>query len=177
VPVAREVADALHAPLDVFFVRRLPAPGHQGYVMGAIASGGVHVRSPNVVRLLGLPEDDVEAAVHAAQRELEGCERRVRDGRPAAEMSRRSVVLVDDGLADSTTLLAAVRALRARGPARVVVALPAATRELVAALRHEADDVVCARPPGSHPGPWYADAPPVSEDEVRELLAQAEAVH
>jgi len=173
--VAHEVAAALHAPLDVFLVRRLAVPGHEDYAMGALASGGVRLRNDTAVRLLGVAEADVEAAVQAALRELERCERRLRQDRPPIDVHRRSVLLVDDGLTDVATLLAAVKALRALAAGRIVVALPVGDPAARADLLHEADDVICARPPGAFT-PGYEDAAPVVEEQARELLARA-ALH
>jgi predicted phosphoribosyltransferase len=176
VPVGYEVARALHAPLDVFVVRKLGVPGHEEYAMGAVATGGVRVLNDKIVRLLGIPDEAVEAVARAEQQELDRCERLYRDGRPPIDVRRRTVMLVDDGLATGATMLAAVKALQSEGAARIVVAVPTAARETCEDMRRDADDVVCAiTPEPFHAvGLWYQDFPQTSDAEVRELLAQAQ---
>ena len=176
VPVAYEVAKALHAPLDVFVVRKLGVPGHEEYAMGAIASGGVRVLNDEVVRRLGIPDAAVDAVTRYEQGELERRERLYRAGRPLPDLRGRTVIVVDDGLATGSTMLAAVRALRAQQPARIVVAVPTAAAETCAQLRSEADEVVCATTPEPFRavGTWYDDFSQTSDEEVRELLARAE---
>ena len=124
VPVAYEVARALHAPLDVFLVRKLGLPGREELAMGAIASGGVRVLNEDVVRALRIPQDVIESVVVAEQEELERRERIYRGDRPPPDVRGRTVILVDDGLATGSTMRAAVAALRRQGPARIVVAVP-----------------------------------------------------
>ncbi|MDB5307246.1 MAG: putative phosphoribosyl transferase [Gemmataceae bacterium] len=124
VPVAFEVARALHAPLDVFLVRKLGLPGHEEFAMGAIATGGVRVPNEDVVRALRVPDNVIEAVTAGEQRELERRERLYRGDRPPPDVCGRTVILVDDGLATGSTMRAAVRALRRQGAARIVVAVP-----------------------------------------------------
>jgi len=176
VPVAYEVADVLHAPLDVLVVRKLGVPGHEEYAMGALASGGVRVLNDEVVQRLGISDAAVDAVTRHEQRELERRERLYRGGRPLPDMRGRTVILVDDGLATGSTMLAAVRALRAQQPARIVVAVPTAAAETCVQLRSEADEVVCATTPEPFGavGMWYDDFSQTSDEEVRELLARAE---
>jgi predicted phosphoribosyltransferase len=175
VPVGFEVARALHAPLDVFVVRKLGVPGHEELAMGAIATGGVRVLAEDVIGSLGLSERDVAAVAAQEQVELEGRERAFRDGRPAPEVRGRTVILVDDGLATGSTMRAALLALRAQGPARLVVAVPVGAPETCEMLQRAADDVVCAATPEPFMavGVWYADFTQTSDAEVRELLREA----
>jgi predicted phosphoribosyltransferase len=174
-PVAYEVARALGTPLDVFLVRKLGVPGREELAMGAIASGGVRVLNDEVVRALRIPEQIIDAVAAEEQAELERRERAYRDGRPAPDARGRTVILVDDGLATGSSMRAAVEALRLRGPVRVVVAVPVGAPETCAALGEIADEVVCAHEPEHFAavGLWYADFSQTSDDEVRELLAQA----
>jgi predicted phosphoribosyltransferase len=175
VPVAFEVAQALHAPLDVFIVRKLGVPGHEEYAMGALASGGVLVLNENVVRMLDIPEAAVESVVRSEQRELDRREQLYRAGMPPLDVRGRTVLLVDDGLATGSTMLAAVKALRRQQPARIAAAVPTAAAETCEALRSEADEVICASTPEPFRavGLWYEDFSQTSDDEVRELLARA----
>jgi putative phosphoribosyl transferase len=169
VPVAYEVARALHAPLDVFIVRKLGFPGHEEYAMGAIASGGARVLNDASLRV---ERKDIDAAVAREQRELERRELLYRGGRPAPRLAGRTVLLVDDGLATGASMRVAIMAVKQLSPARVVVAVPVAAPETCAALRAEVDEVVCARTPEPFQavGRWYDDFRQTSDEEVRELL-------
>jgi predicted phosphoribosyltransferase len=175
VPVAFEVARALRVPLDVFLVRKLGAPGHEELAMGAIASGGVRVLNPDIVRGLRVDSAQLEAVAAREQRELERRERAYRDGRAEPPLHDRIAIVIDDGLATGATMRAAVKALRSRGPARVVVAVPVGAEDTCTTLRREADEVVCLRTP--YPfggvGMWYDDFSQTEDDEVQQLLAAA----
>src|SRR5262249_20201779 len=131
VPVAFEVARALHAPLDVFLVRKLGLPGHEELAMGAIATGGVRVLN-EVAEALQIPEEVIEAVTAREEKELQRRERMFRGDRPRPDVRGRVVILVDDGLATGSTMRAAVAALRRQGPARVVVAVPVGAAETCA---------------------------------------------
>ncbi len=173
VPVAREVAEALGAPLDVLIVRKLGVPGHEELAMGAIAMGGVRVTNRDVVDALEL-SDEVLAAAEADEREeLERREELYRAGLAPLDVDGRVVIVVDDGLATGSTMRAAVQALRALGAARVTVAVPVGASQSCEGLAAEADDVVCLHPARrlQSVGAWYADFSQTSDDEVREALA------
>jgi putative phosphoribosyl transferase len=172
VPVAYEVARALGAPLDVFVVRKLGVPGHEELAMGAVATGGVRVLNADVVGGLRIPDDVLAAAVLRESEELERRERLYRDGRPAPDVHGRTAILVDDGLATGASMSAAIAALRALGPARIVVAVPVGAEETCDRLRTEADDVVCFETPSPFfaVGYWYLDFSQTTDDEVRALL-------
>jgi predicted phosphoribosyltransferase len=178
VPVAYEVARALNAPLDVFVVRKLGVPGHRELAMGAIASGGVRVLNDEVVAMLSIPASAIEETAREERAELERRERAYRDGRSAAEVRGRVVLLIDDGLATGSTMKAAVQAVRARAPARIVVAVPVGAPQTCAELAAVADEVVCARQPERFAavGQWYADFEQTSDAEVRALLRERAAV-
>jgi predicted phosphoribosyltransferase len=176
VPVAYEVARALDAPLDVFLVRKLGVPGHQELAMGAIASGGVKVLNHALIRELRIPQAAIDAAVAREMRELERREREYRDNRPPPDVEGRTVILVDDGLATGSTMLAAVSALKRAGAARIVVAVPVASRRACAEFEDHVDAVICAETPDDFEavGQWYYDFSQTTDDEVRDLLARAE---
>jgi predicted phosphoribosyltransferase len=175
VPVAYEVAQALHAPLDVFLVRKLGLPGQEELAMGAIASGGTRVLNEEVVSKLNVPEEVIDMVAAEEQQELSRRERDYRDGRTPPNVRGRTIILVDDGLATGSTMRAAVAALRQQGPARIVVAVPVGALETCGDLQHEADAVVCAQTP--HPfyavGAWYDNFSQTTDEEVRDLLARA----
>src|SRR5918999_1136942 len=175
VPVAFEFAKALHAPLDVFVVRKLGVPGHEEYAMGAIATGGVRVLDERVVRAAGVTRAQLDAVTAAEQRELARRESQYRGDRPPPDVTGRTVILVDDGLATGSTMRAAVEALREEGAARVIVAVPIAPPETCDAFRDIVDDIVCARTPEPFyaVGLWYQDFSQTSDEEVRQLLEQA----
>src|SRR5438874_405365 len=140
VPVGYEVAEALNAPLDVFLVRKLGVPGHEELAMGAIATGGVVVLNRDVVEGLRIPERVLRDVAAEEARELARRERAYRDGRPAPDVSGRTVILVDDGLATGSTMRAAAEAVRKQGPARVVVAVPVASAQTCEELRAYVDE-------------------------------------
>jgi putative phosphoribosyl transferase len=176
VPVGFEVAEALGAPLDVFLVRKLGVPGHEELAMGAIASGGVRVLNESVVQGLRIPPRWIDEVAAVEQAELERRERAYRGDRALPDMRGKTGILVDDGLATGATMRAAAVALRRLGPAKVVVAVPAAASETCEEFRREVDEIVCARTPEPFyaVGVWYRDFSPTSDQEVRELLAQAQ---
>jgi putative phosphoribosyl transferase len=172
VPVAYEVAKALGAPLDVFIVRKLGVPGHEEYAMGAVASGGVRVLNEDVVRGLGLSDAAIARVVARELAELHRREQLYRGDRPEPDLKGRTVILVDDGLATGSTMKAAVKALAARAPARIVVAVPIAAADTCEALAREVDEVVCAvTPEPFHAvGLWYDDFRQTTDAEVHDLL-------
>jgi putative phosphoribosyl transferase len=176
VPVAAEVARALGAPLDVFMVRKLGVPGHEELAMGAIASGGVRVLNPQVIDALHIPGKTIEMAVQREQRELARRELAFRGDRPAPALRGRTAILVDDGLATGATMRAAVAALRALEPARIVVAVPVGAEEACEHFREVADEVVCALMPRplDAVGLWYEDFGQTSDAEVQALLGAAQ---
>lgn len=175
VPVAAEVARALHAPLDVMIVRKLGVPGWEELAMGAIASGGVRVLNEPVVRAEGITEAMIE---NAAARELRELRRRetVYRGRPGApEVAGKTVLVVDDGIATGATLQAAARALRQQAPDRLVVAVPVAAPDARAALEPMVDAFVALLTPSDFRAvaEWYTDFSQTTDEEVTRLLAEA----
>jgi erythromycin esterase-like protein/predicted phosphoribosyltransferase len=179
VPVGYEVATALGAPLDVFIVRKLGVPGHEELAMGAIASGGVVVLNDDVVRGMEIPSQVIEQVAREEGQELERRERAYREDRPLPDIAGKVVVLVDDGLATGSSMRAAILALRRLGPARIVVAVPAAPESTCQELAAEVDEVVCATTPSPFfaVGRQYWDFTQITDDEVRELLRAAWSSH
>jgi putative phosphoribosyl transferase len=177
VPVAYEVARALRAPLDIFVVRKLGVPGQPELAMGAIATGGVRVLNRDIVEALGIPPQMVDAVAAREGAELERRERAYRGNRPVPDLTGRTVILVDDGLATGATMRAAAVALKRHHPARVVIAVPTAAREVCDEFRAEVDEVVCAETPPMFGavGMWYEDFRQTSDQDVRDLLDRAAA--
>jgi putative phosphoribosyl transferase len=176
VPVAYEVAKVLHAPLDVFIVRKLGVPGREELAMGAIATGGIRVINESVVRMLHIPEHIIDAVAAREQQELERREHLYRDDRPPPDVHACTVILIDDGLATGSTMRAAIEALRLQHPARLVVAVPVAALPTCEELGTEVDEIVCAQTPEPFYGVglWYENFSQTTDEEVHDLLAQAE---
>jgi predicted phosphoribosyltransferase len=174
-PVGFEVARELGAPLDVFVVRKLGAPGHEELAMGAIASGGVRVMNDKVVKALRITPAQIEETTARELQELQRRERAYRGERAPLKVSGRTVLLVDDGLATGYTMRAAVAALRQKDPKRIVVAVPVAARATCEELHKEADAALCLFTPLEFVavGQWYRNFTQTSDDEVRALLDRA----
>ena len=175
VPVGYEVARVLHAPLDLFVVRKLGTPGQEELAFGAIASGGVRILNSQVVNAAGVALDEIERITRREWGELARRERQYRGERPFPEIEGRVVILVDDGLATGSTMRAAAAALRQRNPARLLIAVPVAAPETCHSFRAEGIEVVCALTPEGFcaVGQWYRSFPQTSDAEVHRLLQQA----
>jgi putative phosphoribosyl transferase len=175
VPVAYEIAKALDAPLDILAVRKIGAPGNPEFGVGAIAEDGTAVLDQRNARRAGMTQDLLDQTVQREVRELRRRVEAYRDGRAPIDVRGRTVVIVDDGLATGLADLAGIRALRARGAARIVVAVPVGSRESIALIKREADEVSFLTVPSELRGVglWYEDFSPVSDKEVTTLLARA----
>lgn len=175
VPVAFEVARALGAPLEILAVRKLGAPGHEEFGVGAITEDGNAVLDRETARRVGMTQGLLDATIERETRELLRRVERYRDGRMPIDVRGRTVIVVDDGVATGLTDLAAVRALRGRGASRIIVAVPVGSRDSLALLAEEADEVVCTMTPEDFRGVgrWYQDFSPVEDDEVMALLGAA----
>jgi len=175
VPVAFEVATAIHAPLDVFVVRKLGAPNHEELAFGAIASGGVTVLNKEIIEAIGISEKQINATVAREQIELARRERAYRGDIQSPSRSGASVILIDDGIATGSTMLAAVRALRKENVAEITVAVPVAAAAVCNQLLPEIDSIVCAATPEPFQavGIWYEDFSQTTDEEVRQLIKRA----
>lgn len=178
VPVAAEVAAALGAPLDVFVVRRFGVPGHEEFAVGAIASGGVRVLSQDALRVLNISREVVESVAVVEQRELDRRERDYRPDRPFPDLHGATVILVDDGVATGSTMLAAVHALRQHGPSAIIVAAPVMSESARRMLSRAADWCEAVAVPESFRvvGAWYHNFAQTTDDEIRTLLQGARAL-
>lgn len=175
VPVAFEVARSLGAPLEVFVVRKLGVPGHEELAMGAIAGGGVTVLNDQVIASLGIEREEIDRITEAETVEILRRERLYRDGRRPPQLSGKTVLIVDDGVATGSDMRAAIEAVRRLEPERIVVGLPTAPVAVSRDLGEMVDELVCVTTPEpfSAVGQSYADFGQTSDDEVRELLLAA----
>jgi putative phosphoribosyl transferase len=174
VPVAYEVARALHLPLDIFLVRKLGVPEQEELAMGAIASGGIVVINRSVVREMAISRRVVEAVVERERLEMERRECAYRDGYPPARIDGRTAILIDDGLATGASMLAAARALRPRAW-QVIVASPVAAKGACGELRDEVGKIICTATPEPFisVGSYYRNFAQTTDEEVKTLLSQA----
>lgn len=175
VPVAFEVARLLKVPLDVFIVRKLGLPGHEEFAMGAIASGGIRILNSDVVRTLRIPDDVIESVTAHELVELERRERIYRGNSFQHCIQGQTIILVDDGLATGSTMLAALSALRQQDPARVIVAVPVGAPDTCKKIRDVADEIICGQMPDPFyaVGFWYDDFTQTTDNEVIALLKKA----
>lgn len=173
VPVARAVAEVLGVPMDVLLVRKLGVPSEPELAFGAIAEGGVQALDEKLVRSVKLNTATIAGIAQREAKELGRRAKAYRGSRAPAEVGGRTVIVIDDGLATGSTMLAAVRLLRQRGAARIVAAAPVASRSALKLLRAEADDVVSlAQPdPFNSVGRWYFDFHQMTDREVCEIIA------
>lgn len=174
VPVGSEVARILHAPLDVVVVRKLGVPWQPELAMGAIAGGPVEVLNHQLIAEIKISQEDIHAALKKGREEVERREKLYRGGRPAPDLRSRTVLLVDDGLATGSTMLAAVRYVRTFKPAKTMIAVPVGSAEACERLKREVDEFLClATPePFTAVGEWFIDFRQVSDADVQGLLEE-----
>jgi putative phosphoribosyl transferase len=172
VPVAREVAIGLNAPLDVLLVRKLGVPGHEELAMGAIAGGSDQVLNRDVIKSLRISDEIIDAAAARERRELNRRQLAYRDDLPAVEAKDRAVILVDDGVATGSTMCATISALRQMGAKWIVAATPVISRNTYYQIRTEADEFVALLIPNgfSAVGDWYEDFSQITDEEIRQIL-------
>ncbi|UZD92892.1 phosphoribosyltransferase [Pseudomonas corrugata] len=175
VPVAYEVATALQVRLDLLVVRKLGVPSQPEFAMGAIASGGIHIRNEEMLRAHSIDQDSYDAVVARETRELLRREQVYRGTRPPVLLKGQVVILIDDGLATGASMIAAIHAVQLQAPARIVVAVPVAPPDTVETLRCIVNEVICPLIPERmmSVGYWYSNFPQTSDEEVIELLQRA----
>ena len=173
-PLGVEVAERLKAPLDVVVVRKLGVPLQPELAMGAIA-GGTRVLDHQLIRDLRISDEEVEAVVAREMKEMERRERLYRDGLPAPNLRGRTAVLVDDGLATGSTMLAAARHVRSLHPQKVIIAVPVASSQACNQLKKEADEFICLALPEPFfaVGEWYTEFRQVSDADVQKILRRS----
>lgn len=172
VPVAYEIAKALSLPLDVFIVRKLGVPGHEELAMGAIASGDTVIFNESMMKQMNLEESLIEGVLRAEKKELLRRERLYRRNRPAIDPTGKTIILVDDGIATGSTMLAAIQALRKHKPESIVVAVPVSPQSTYKGMKALVDKIICPLTPINFysVGLWYENFTQTSDDEVIELL-------
>ncbi len=175
VPVGYEVATRLGAPLDVLVVRKLGVPGHSELAMGAIASGGIRVVDERIVGMLGISREAFDRIEREERLERARREQTFRAGRAPLDVSGKTAIIVDDGLATGASMAAAIDAMRTRNPERLVVAVPVAPPDTCERLAERADEMICLyTPEWMHAvGLWYDNFAQTTDAEVRELLDAA----
>lgn len=175
VVVAYEVAKSLDAPLDVFIVRKLGVPWQPELAMGAIAEGGISVLNQSMVANLNIPQTEINKVVELEKKELKRRQRVYRGSHAPPVVQGREIILVDDGLATGATMRAAIRALKAKGVKKLIIAVPVVDSEIIEDFRKEADEFICLLTP--HPlaaiGYWYEAFGQTTDEEVIDLLAKS----
>jgi len=174
-PVAREVAEALGAPLDIVVVRKLGAPGQPELGIGAVVDGD-HPRAifnREVIESLGVADDYINREIEVQLKEIKRRESEYRGTEPAVPLAGKTVIVVDDGIATGSSVRAALRGVRRAKPRQIVLAVPVAPAETLEALRDDADKIVCLETPENFfaVGQFYRDFHQVSDDEVKQILA------
>lgn len=177
VPVAYEVAKALRLPLDIFIARKLGFPGHEEFAMGAIASGNTLFLNRALIEQARIPEDIINSVIEKEKQELARREKTYRNNRPFPDLTGKTVLLIDDGIATGFSLRAAIAGLKMLQPKRVVIAVPVAAADTLAELRGLVDEIVCPLQPANLQavGLWYQNFSQTSDEEVMELLSNLHA--
>ena len=174
VPVAYEIAQVLHTPLDLCMVRKLGVPGHEELAMGAIATGGTKIWNQDLLGSMNISSAEIAKVIAKEQRELQRRDRLYRGACLLPNLSERTVIIVDDGIATGSTLKAALSAIKQQQPKQIVVAVPVAPPDVCQELKLEVDEVFCLLTPEClHSiSLWYEDFSPTTDEQVRNLLAQ-----
>lgn len=172
VPLGVEIAKALHAPLDIFLVRKLGAPGHKEFAIGALAENGVRFIDRQVTHELGISEAVIEQTASEEQQELDRRKQRYRGKKLPLEIAGRIVVIVDDGLATGASMKAAIQAIRKQHPQKILVAVPVGAKDTCKELKQLADEVICLITPEPFyaVGLWYENFPQLTDADVITLL-------
>jgi putative phosphoribosyl transferase len=175
VPVAFEVATKLHAPLDILLVRKIGAPEQKEFAIGAVASGGVRILNQELIEKLRIPREHLTIMIAAQEAELHRREQLYRGAAPHIPVRGKTVILVDDGIATGSSMLAALSALRSLAPARIVVATPVSARDAADQIEPLADEFICLLKPRNFfaIGEFYEDFAPTQDADVRTLLQRA----
>ncbi len=179
VPVAAEMADRLGAPMDILVVRKMGVPGQEELAMGAVAEGGHRILNHDIVQILRIPHDVIDAAAKKEGREIAKRCKAYRQDRAPVSIEGKAVILVDDGLATGASMRAAIRAAYAQGASHCIVATPVGAVHTCMALLKEADEVICMEMPEpfNSVGEWYEDFSQVTDEEVQDLVGRYQPAH
>jgi len=179
VPVASAIAEGLHVDLDVLTVAKLGVPGREELAMGAVANSGLRILNDDVVALAGVDKPTIDRAVAREMEDIARRETRYRDGAKPPALRGRTVILVDDGLATGSTMLAAVQVARREGPERIIVAVPVAAADGCVEIGRHVDEVIWLHTPEPFGAVslWYETFDQTSDDEVVALLRRARESH
>lgn len=174
VPVGYEIANKLSLPLDIFIVRKLGVPGHEELAMGAIASGEVTVFNDEIVNMLHIQKDAIKRIQKSEQEELSRRELLYRGQKPFPELTGKTIILVDDGIATGYTMRAAIAALKQKKPIKIIVAVPVAAQSTCDEIASLVDEIICPMRPVNFyaVGLWYNNFSQTTDEEVMELLRQ-----
>jgi predicted phosphoribosyltransferase len=175
VVVGYEIAQAFNLPLDVVITKKIGAPGNPELAIGAVAEDGALLLDENLVEMLNVPQNYIREEVETQKAEIKRRLQNYRETNLAPQVADRMVIVVDDGVATGATLKAALRSLRKRGAKPLVVAVPVGPPETIAALKGEADQVICPYTPDPFYaiGEFYVDFEQTTDQEVRDLLQKA----
>lgn len=175
VPVAYEVAKALSAPLDLWLVRKLGVPGQEELALGALAGKNIRVLNQDIIGLLNIDETVIDGIVAREQTELERRNTLYRQGKPPPDIERKTIIIIDDGLATGATMRVAIASLRQAGAARIIVAVPVGAAATCSKIEKEADELICLYTPEPFygVGQWYGDFSQTLDNEVLALLNNA----
>ena len=178
VPVGFEIAKELHAPLDVFIVRKLGVPGHDELAMGAIAMGGVKVFNDEIIADLDISPADIQMEIQREQEELKRREMTYRGNHAYPSLKNKIIILVDDGIATGATMRAAISAIKHQIPAKLIVAVPVADVAVAKMMSPLVDEFICPLQPKSlyAVGAWYYDFTQTEDEEVYQLLKEAKGI-
>jgi len=176
VPLAEEVAETLHAPLDIIVPRKIGAPGNPEYAVGAVTEDGTVVRNEEAVQRTGADQDYLERAAEQELKEVKRRLRKYRGDRQPVDIEGKTTILVDDGVATGTTLKAAIKSAKKRNPANIVVAVPVGAESSIQDIKQEVDEVICLETPGlfGAVGQYYRSFPQTPDEEVVEAMKNAE---
>lgn len=175
VPVGYEIAKALHLPLDVFIVRKLGTPGHEELAMGAIASGDTIIFNKELINTLHIKEDVIDLVLSRERKELLRRDKLYRGAKPFPKLQHKQIILVDDGIATGSTILAAIKALKKEKPKSIIVAVPVAAHSTCDEIEPLVDQLICPlRPVDFYAvGLWYDNFLQTTDEDVIQLLNQA----
>lgn len=176
VPVAFQVAKELHVKLDIFIVGKLGVPGHEELAMGALAWGDVTVLNQEIISTLSISENSILNVKEKESQELKRRNLEYRDQKPFPVIENKTIILIDDGIATGATMRAAIAALKQLNPVKIIVAIPVAPIDACEEIRSTVNDLLCLETPEPFyaVGTWYDDFSQTTDQEVRELLAEAE---